>query len=102
MEDAIEREDPGFVYTWADYLGGNGEIRFSLTGDGRGVRTRRGPRRCFIPSPSPFRGLAFSISVRTDRVDCAFSPLELLFRRANHCQIHGVRPVFPSPVPAYS
>ena len=36
----------------------------------------------FVPCPSPFRGIAFSILVRTDRMGRAFSPLGSLFRHA--------------------
>jgi len=50
--------------------------------------------RCSVLRPSPFRGLAFSISVRTDRMGCAFSPLGLLFRGRRN-PILDPPPAFP-------
>lgn len=68
MGDSIEREGPGLVHTCTNCLKGNGEIGLSLTGDRHGAWGGAGGDDFNIPPPSPFRGLAFSISVRTDRV----------------------------------
>ena len=69
-EDAIERGDPRFSIHVGRFFG-----RLS-------THTAWEVKQFSIfPPPSPFRGLALCISVRTDRIGRVFSPLGDLFRR---------------------
>ena len=77
VEDAIERGDPGFSIHVGRFFGR--------------LNTRTAwevEQFSVLPPPSPFRGLARYISVRTDRIGRVFSPLGTC-SDATHYQIHG-------------